>query len=130
MSQSIPRALTRNFLGNSPRWYKQTIIGFLILNPLILYTLGPATTGWILIFEFIFTLALALKCYPLQPGGLLALEAVAIGLASPETVYHEVAGNLDYDDYDYGDGGGQNRLQECVSHLNPFVLMISIPWIQ
>ncbi|MBS99778.1 MAG: sodium/proton antiporter NhaB [Oceanospirillaceae bacterium] len=95
MSQSIPRALTRNFLGNSPRWYKQTIIGFLILNPLILYTLGPATTGWILIFEFIFTLALALKCYPLQPGGLLALEAVAIGLASPETVYHEVAGNLE-----------------------------------
>ena len=29
--------------------------------------------------EFIFTLALALRCYPLQPGGLLAIEAVSTG---------------------------------------------------
>jgi NhaB family Na+:H+ antiporter len=45
-------------------------------------------------FEFIFTLALALKFYPLQPGGLLAIEAVAIGLASADGVYHEVSSNL------------------------------------
>jgi NhaB family Na+:H+ antiporter len=39
--------------------------------------------------EFIFTLAMALKCYPLQPGGLLALEAVLFGLTSPQSVYAE-----------------------------------------
>ena len=33
--------------------------------------------------EFIFCLAMALKCYPLQPCGLLAIEAVLIGLTSP-----------------------------------------------
>jgi NhaB family Na+:H+ antiporter len=94
MSNTISQALTRNFLGNSPVWYKQAIIGFLILNPIILFTMGPVVTGWLLIFEFIFTLALALKCYPLQPGGLLAIEAIVIGLASPDTVFHEVEANL------------------------------------
>ena len=44
--------------------------------------------------EFIFTLAMALKCYPLQPGGLLAIEAIALGMASPDSVYHEVEANL------------------------------------
>lgn len=89
------QALIKNFLGNSPIWYKQAIVLFLILNPILLYTVGPVITGWALIFEFIFTLALALKCYPLQPGGLLALEAIIIGLASPDTVYHEVQANLE-----------------------------------
>jgi len=45
-------------------------------------------------FLFIFTLAMALKCYPLQPGGLLAIQAVAIGMTSPEMVYHEVEAQL------------------------------------
>jgi len=94
MTTTFPQAIMRNFLGNSPVWYKQAIIGFLILNPILLMIAGPVITGWVLIFEFIFTLALALKCYPLQPGGLLAIEAIAIGLASPESVYHEVSGNL------------------------------------
>ncbi|MGY8869284.1 MAG: sodium/proton antiporter NhaB [Pseudomonadales bacterium] len=95
MTITFPQALMRNFLGNSPVWYKQAIIGFLILNPILLMVAGPVVTGWTLIFEFIFTLALALKCYPLQPGGLLALEGIVIGLASPESVYHEVSGNLE-----------------------------------
>jgi len=89
------QALIKNFLGNSPVWYKQAIVLFLVLNPILLVTAGPVVTGWILIFEFIFTLALALKCYPLQPGGLLAIEAIIIGLAGPETVYHEVQANLE-----------------------------------
>lgn len=88
------QALIKNFLGNSPVWYKQAIVLFLVLNPILMFTVGPAVTGWVLIFEFIFTLALALKCYPLQPGGLLAIEAIVIGLASPESVYHEVEANL------------------------------------
>lgn len=88
------QAIFHNFLGNAPVWYKLTIIGFLLLNPLLLLVFGPVVTGWVLIFEFIFTLAMALKCYPLQPGGLLALEAVAIHLTEPLKVYHEVAVNL------------------------------------
>ncbi|GGC64583.1 Na(+)/H(+) antiporter NhaB [Marinobacter halophilus] len=55
---------------------------------------GPVATGWLLVAEFIFTLAMALKCYPLLPGGLLATEALLIGLATPDAVYHEVLVNL------------------------------------
>ncbi|PIE25356.1 MAG: sodium/proton antiporter NhaB [Neptuniibacter caesariensis] len=95
MTNTLPQAFVRNFLGNSPVWYKQAIIAFLVLNPILLFTLGPVITGWILIFEFIFTLALALKCYPLQPGGLLAIEAIIIGLTSPESVSHEIEANLE-----------------------------------
>ncbi|MGK0256644.1 MAG: NhaB family Na+:H+ antiporter [Candidatus Azotimanducaceae bacterium] len=85
-------AFTRNFLGQSPEWYKITIVGFLLLNPVLLQAVGPYVTGWCIVVEFIFTLAMALKCYPLQPGGLIALEAVVLGLASPETIRTEVIG--------------------------------------
>lgn len=84
----------RNFLGNSAEWYKWTIFAFLVINPVLFYTVGGYIAGWVLVLEFIFTLAMALKCYPLQPGGLLALEAVAIGMTSPETLYHEIQVNL------------------------------------
>ncbi len=95
MERPLPFAFSRNFLGAAPNWYKKTIVAFLLVNPLLLMIFGPFITGWILIAEFIFTLALALKCYPLQPGGLLAIEAVALGLTSPETVYHETLGNFE-----------------------------------
>lgn len=95
MTTSISQAVFKNFLGNSPSWYKQAIIVFLIINPILMWTLGPTITGWILIFQFIFTLALALKCYPLQPGGLLAIEAIICNLATPEAVYNEVESNLE-----------------------------------
>lgn len=94
MSTTVTAALTHNFLGNAPNWYKKTIIGFLLLNILLVFTAGPVVTGWALIVEFIFTLAMALKCYPLQPGGLLAIEAVILGLASPEVVYEEALHNF------------------------------------
>lgn len=84
----------RNFLGNSAEWYKWTILTFLIINPVLFYTVGGYVSGWVLVLEFIFTLAMALKCYPLQPGGLLALEAIAIGMTSPQTLYHEIQVNL------------------------------------
>ena len=95
MRESVGQALWHNFLGQSPIWYKQAIVGFLILNPILMFTVGPFVTGWVLIGEFIFTLALALRCYPLQPGGLLAIEAIAIGMATPETVYHETLANFE-----------------------------------
>ncbi len=91
-------AFKRNFLGQAPQWYKNTIVAFLIINPLLVFGLGdagPFIVGWCLIGEFIFTLALALKCYPLQPGGLLAIEAIIIGLADSHTVYEEAAANFE-----------------------------------
>jgi Na+:H+ antiporter, NhaB family len=91
---TVLQGLAAQFLGASPRWYKQAIVALLVLNPLLLAVAGPVPTAWLLVFEFIFTLAMALKCYPLQPGGLLALEAVILGLVSPEAVYHEVLGGV------------------------------------
>jgi NhaB family Na+:H+ antiporter len=85
---TLSQALTRNFLGHSPNWYKLTIIGFLIANP-VLFAISHTLAGWVLVLEFIFTLAMALRCYPLQPGGLLAIEAVLIGMTSAGTVYEE-----------------------------------------
>ena len=95
MDKSLPVAFSRNFLGTAPDWYKKTIIFFLLVNPVLLMMLGPFVTGWFLIGEFIFTLALALKCYPLQPGGLLALEAVVLGMTSPDTVFKETVANFE-----------------------------------
>ncbi len=94
-STSYTRAFYGNFLGQAPEWYKKTILAFLVLNPVFLWLMGPTAAGWILIAEFILTLAMALKCYPLQPGGLLALEAIMLGLASPETVFHEASENFE-----------------------------------
>ncbi len=94
MNQSLRSAFVHNFLGNSPEWYKLTIVGFLVLNPLLMYFAGPVVAGWALVAEFIFTLAMALKCYPLQPGGLLAIEAVIIGMTTAEAVYHEAEHNF------------------------------------
>ena len=95
MTESAAHALWHNFLGPSPEWYKKAIVGFLIANPIFLYVLGPFVTGWILIAEFIFTLALALRCYPLQPGGLLAIQAVILGMTSPHSVFHETEANFE-----------------------------------
>lgn len=78
------------FLGHAPRWYKLTIVAFLALNPLVMVLggeHGATIVGWLVLLEFIFTLAMALKCYPLQPGGLLALEAVLMGLTHAKSVY-------------------------------------------
>jgi len=91
---SYGRALWRNFLGQSPDWYKLTLLAFLIFNPLV-FIFQPFMAGWLLVAEFIFTLAMALKCYPLLPGGLLALEAVVIGMTSAERVKDELATNLE-----------------------------------
>ncbi len=95
MTQNFGKAFVENFLGNAPQWYKLVIISFLILNPILLITMGPFVTGWALIAEFIFTLAMALKCYPLPAGGLLAFEAVLLGLTHPESVYHETLANFE-----------------------------------
>src|SRR4026209_2994591 len=88
----LAQAFARNFLGHAPDWYKLTIVAFLVVNPLVMFfggEHGPVVAGWLLLIEFIFTLAMALRCYPLQPGGLLAVEGVLIGLTTPASVYNE-----------------------------------------
>ncbi|MCB1649811.1 MAG: sodium/proton antiporter NhaB [Pseudomonadales bacterium] len=94
MTATYGQTFLKNFLGSSPDWYKKTIVGFLILNPVLFFLVDPFIAGWMLIAEFIFTLAMALKCYPLQPGGLLAFEAVVIGMANTEAVYEEAHTNF------------------------------------
>jgi NhaB family Na+:H+ antiporter len=95
MAQTLTQAFGKNFLGSAPSWYKMAILAFLVLNPILVFTAGPFIAGWALIAEFIFTLAMALKCYPLPAGGLLAIEAVFLGLTRPETVYHEALTNFE-----------------------------------
>ena len=95
MQQSFIAAFQKNFLGNSPEWYKLAIIAFLVINPILFFYISPYIAGWALVLEFIFTLAMALKCYPLQPGGLLAIEAVFIGMTSPDQVMHEIVANIE-----------------------------------
>ncbi len=94
MSKSIASAFQQNFLGHTPRWYKQCILFFLVINPLVLGSFGPVAAGWLLVGEFIFTLGMALKCYPLQPGGLLVLEALLLDLANPQALYKELVHNF------------------------------------
>ncbi|MGE8467566.1 MAG: sodium/proton antiporter NhaB [Pseudomonas putida] len=94
MSRSLAGALAHNFLGQSPLWYKAVIGLFLVLNPLLLLTAGPVTAGWVLVIEFIFTLGMALKCYPLMPGGLLLVEALLLGMTTPQALYEELLHNF------------------------------------
>ena len=86
---SFFRVLGDSFLGHTPRWYKGIVAGGLLCNGVVFAVFGPQATGWLILAEFIFTLAMALKCFPLQPGGLLALQAVVFGLTDTDAVYQE-----------------------------------------
>ena len=70
------------------------MIFFLIIN-IPIYFINPTVSAWLFIAEFIFTLAMALKCYPLQSGGLLAIQVLLLGLTTPHNAYHEVDQNLE-----------------------------------
>ena len=90
----------KSFLGNAPDWYKSSIIGFLILNPLLYFGLihlgyqSGFILGWLLLLQFIYTLIFSIQCYPLQPGGLLALQVLLLGLTGPKEVMHEIEESL------------------------------------
>ncbi|WP_263079764.1 sodium/proton antiporter NhaB [Endozoicomonas sp. Mp262] len=91
---TLKMAFLHNFMGTSSAWYKSLILTFLIINPMILFAFGPVVSSWVLVAEFIFTLAMALKCYPLVPGGLLIIEAIVMGLTSPAAIYQELVTNF------------------------------------
>ena len=84
----------KEFLGNSPNWFKNAILLFLLACLPLKYIVGTTILGWLFLAMFILTLAMALKCYPLQSGGLVALAILALGLTSPETVWQEIRANL------------------------------------
>ncbi len=92
--------LYNNFLGSSANWYKNLIIGFLVINPILYFFLlntnldAGFILGWIILGQFIVTLAMALECYPLQPGGLIAIQSVILGLTTSKHIYQEVVLNL------------------------------------
>ena len=94
MSGTLAGAFWRNFLGHAPDWYKWLIIGFLAANPVLLAIAGPVVTSWALLFQFIVTLMMALRCYPLQPGGLIAIEATLLGLVTPAGIQQEIETGL------------------------------------
>ncbi len=83
-----------NFLGSAPAWYKNVIVAFLIINPIVAQ-FSMFVAGWLLVLEFIFTLAMALDCYPLESGGLLVIEACFIGMCDVHNVTHEIEANLE-----------------------------------
>ena len=93
-SKEYIHAFWLNFLGNSPTWFKVTIVIFLGLNPLIYAFFGPYITSCLIVAEFIFTLSTALKCYPLQPGGLLVFQGVALNLTNVDLIRDEVFNNF------------------------------------
>ncbi len=82
-------------MGHSPVWYKQAVIAALIINPLVYLTLGPFAAGWLILAEFIATLTLAIKCFPLLPGGIIAFQAIVLlQMATPEAVTKEIEHNM------------------------------------
>ncbi len=83
-----------NFMGKAPAPYKTFILFCLFLNPVVAH-FSPFVAGWLLVIEFIFTLAMSLDSYPLQSGGLLVIEACAIGLCDMHEVTEEISGNLE-----------------------------------
>lgn len=94
MNNSLPLAFWRNFLGHSPAWYKWAVVACLVINVIALHVAGSVITGWLVLAEFIGTLVMALKCYPLQPGGLLAIEAVLLHLTDASSIYNEVVSGM------------------------------------
>lgn len=88
-------ALGKDFLGSeTPNWYKNGLIFLLIINVVSFKTSGAFVTGWLILFEFILTLALTRTCYPLWSGGLLLLQAMALELVSIPTLQTEIEHNM------------------------------------
>ena len=94
MTGTLAGAFWRNFLGHAPDWYKWLIVVCLAANPLLLWFAGPVVASWVMLFEFIVTLMMALRCYPLQPGGLIAIEAALLGLVTPAGIQQEIETGL------------------------------------
>ena len=94
MPVDYAEAFWESFLGRSPDWYKWLVLVFLALNPVLFAIGGPVIASWAILLEFIGTLMMALRCYPLQPGGLIAIQAVVLGLVTPGGIQEEIETGL------------------------------------
>lgn len=120
-----PSSLFEMFLGRTPKWYKQAVLAALALNVVFYFVLGPLVTSWIILAEFIGTLAMALKCFPLQPGGLLALQIIILQLTDTHLFYEEVEKGLPVILLVIFMVAGVNFLRDMLFHLiNKLVLGI------
>ena len=93
-TMTVAKSIGVNFMGTASTWYKLFVVVCLIINPFVFWA-SPFAAGWLLVAEFIFTLAMALECYPLQPGGMLALEACFLGMCTMDGVKNEIIVNID-----------------------------------
>lgn len=93
-AHSLPLTIMASFLGHASHAYKLTLLLALAGNVALCWLAGPVVAAWAILIEFIAVLAMSLQCYPLAPGGLLALQAVLLGLATPGGVYVEVQHGL------------------------------------
>ncbi len=83
------------FMDSAPDWYKASLLAVIILNPVLLITWGPFWTGWVVLAEFLLILCFSLQCYPLFPGGVLALEVLFLKMTPVASVMKEIHGNID-----------------------------------
>src|SRR5687768_14955688 len=94
MRYDYVEAFWENFLGHSPDWYKWLVLVCFVVNPVLLEIGGPLVASWAILLEFIGTLMMALRCDPLQPGGLIVIQAVVLGLATPAGIQQEIETGL------------------------------------
>ena len=76
---SLAEGFLQNFLGDSPLWYKHTIMAFLLVNPVVL-ALNSYVAGWLLLCEFLFG-ALAWQISSSLKSPLTRLLLIASGVA-------------------------------------------------
>lgn len=87
--------MVKLFMGEAPGWYKASVIAALFIDLVLYFAAGPFVTGWVVLIEFLAVLALALQSYPLFPGGLLALEVLALKMAPLNGVMKEIHTGMD-----------------------------------
>ena len=65
--KTLSEAFWEIFMGEAPEWYKQAVVGALVLNIVVRGTLGPDKCAWCVLLEFIGTLAMATHCCEQDP---------------------------------------------------------------
>jgi hypothetical protein len=60
--QGLQAAFWEIFMGTSPNWYKQAVVGAMALNVFVRIVIGAPACAWCVLLEFIGTLAMATHC--------------------------------------------------------------------
>jgi hypothetical protein len=60
--KTMGEAFWEIFMGTSPDWYKQAVVGALALNLVVRGVIGAPACAWCVLIEFIGTLAMATHC--------------------------------------------------------------------